>query len=62
MAVQAEKVVSDFCGAWSKLNVEEIMSFFTDDALYHNIPMKPARNITSQARPQAREPPYRLYP
>ena len=41
MAVQAEKVVSDFCGAWSKLNVEEIMSFFTDDAVYHNIPMKP---------------------
>ena len=39
MAVQAEKVVSDFCGAWTKLNVEEIMSFFTDDAVYHNIPM-----------------------
>ena len=23
MAVHAEKVVSDFCGAWSKLNVDE---------------------------------------
>jgi len=43
MAVQAEKVVSDFCGAWSKLNVEEIMSFFTDDAVYHNIPMPVAK-------------------
>jgi limonene-1,2-epoxide hydrolase len=43
MAVQAEKVVSDFCGAWSKLNVEEIMSFFTDDAVYHNIPMPAAK-------------------
>ncbi len=43
MAAQAEKVVSDFCGAWSKLNTEEIMSFFTDDAVYHNIPMPPAK-------------------
>jgi limonene-1,2-epoxide hydrolase len=43
MAVQAEKVVSDFCGAWSKLNVDEIMSFFTDDAVYHNIPMPVAK-------------------
>ena len=43
MAVQGEKVVSDFCGAWSKLNVDEIMSFFTDDAVYHNIPMPVAK-------------------
>jgi limonene-1,2-epoxide hydrolase len=43
MAVQAEKVVSDFCGAWSKLNTDEIMSFFTDDAVYHNIPMPAAK-------------------
>ena len=43
MATQAEKVVSDFCGSWSKLNVEEIMSFFTDDAVYHNIPMPVAK-------------------
>jgi limonene-1,2-epoxide hydrolase len=43
MAVQAEKVVSDFCGAWSKLDVDEIMGFFTDDAVYHNIPMPVAK-------------------
>jgi len=43
MAVQPEKVVSDFCGAWTKLNVDEIMSFFTDDAVYHNIPMPVAK-------------------
>jgi limonene-1,2-epoxide hydrolase len=43
MAGQAEKVVSDFCGAWSKLNVDEIMRFFTDDAVYHNIPMPVAK-------------------
>jgi limonene-1,2-epoxide hydrolase len=43
MEVRAEKVVSDFCGAWSKLNLDEIMSFFTDDAVYHNIPMPVAK-------------------
>jgi limonene-1,2-epoxide hydrolase len=43
MAVNPEKVVSDFCGAWSKLNIDEIMSFFTDDAVYHNIPMPIAK-------------------
>jgi limonene-1,2-epoxide hydrolase len=43
MAVLAEKVVSDFCTAWTRLNAEEIMSFFTDDAVYHNIPMPPAK-------------------
>jgi len=43
MAVQAEHVVSEFCAAWSRLNVDQIMSFFTDDAVYHNIPMPVAK-------------------
>jgi limonene-1,2-epoxide hydrolase len=42
MSTQAESIVSDFCHAWSRLNLDQIMDFFTDDAVYHNIPMKPA--------------------
>ncbi len=42
MAMQPEQVVSEFCKAWSRLDVPQIMSFFTEDAVYHNIPMKPA--------------------
>ena len=42
MSAEAETVVTNFCKAWSRLNANEVMSFFTDDALYHNIPMKPA--------------------
>jgi limonene-1,2-epoxide hydrolase len=42
MAMQPEQVVNEFCKAWSRLDVAQIMSFFTDDAVYHNIPMKPA--------------------
>jgi limonene-1,2-epoxide hydrolase len=42
MSTQAESIVSDFCHAWSRLNLDQIMDFFTDDAVYHNIPLKPA--------------------
>ena len=43
MAMQPEQVVNEFCKAWSRLDVAQIMSFFTDDAVYHNIPMEPVR-------------------
>ena len=42
MSAETETVVTNFCKAWSRLDANEVMSFFTDDALYHNIPMKPA--------------------
>ena len=42
MAGEAEGIVNEFCKAWARLNVDQIMDFFTDDAVYHNIPMKPA--------------------
>ena len=43
MATEAENVVNEFCKAWARLNIEQVMDFFTDDAVYHNIPMKPAK-------------------
>ena len=43
MPTDAEKVVSEFCNAWPRKNLEEILGFFTEDAVYHNIPMEPAR-------------------
>ena len=33
--------VRRFCAAWSNLDVDAITAFFTDDAVYHNIPMSP---------------------
>ena len=41
MASEAEKIVHDFCKAFESKNLESIMGYFTDDAVYHNIPMKP---------------------
>jgi limonene-1,2-epoxide hydrolase len=43
MASEAEKIVHDFCNVWPKCNLDEIMTFFTEDAVYHNIPMDPAK-------------------
>ena len=43
MATDAEKIVTDFCNAWPRKNVDELLAFFTDDAVYHNIPVEPAK-------------------
>jgi limonene-1,2-epoxide hydrolase len=43
MATDAEKVVTEFCNAWPRKNLDELLAFFTDDAVYHNIPLEPAK-------------------
>ena len=34
----SEQVVNDFIATFGKLDLEALMSFFTEDAVYHNIP------------------------
>jgi len=34
-------IVIQFCEAWTRMDVKEIASYFTDDAVYHNIPVQP---------------------
>ena len=41
MSIENEKLVRDFCAAWSRLNVDELLGFLTEDCFYHNIPMEP---------------------
>lgn len=43
MATDNEKIVGEFCHTWSTLNIDKVMEYFADDAVYHNIPLKPAR-------------------
>ncbi len=43
MPSEAEKVVTDFCKSFERKNIDEIMAYFTDDAVYHNMPMEPAK-------------------
>lgn len=55
------ELVRRFCAAWSdNASVTELAAFFSDDAVYHNIPMEPvvgreaiAHNIASFIRPGA---------
>lgn len=55
------ELVRRFCAAWSEdIAAAELAAFFTDDAVYHNIPLAPvtgresiANNIASFIRPGA---------
>jgi limonene-1,2-epoxide hydrolase len=35
------EIVRDFCNTWASRDLDRIMGFFNDDALYVNIPMDP---------------------
>lgn len=43
MSSDNEKVVSEFCKTWATLNIDKVMEFFSDDAVYHNIPLAAAK-------------------
>jgi limonene-1,2-epoxide hydrolase len=43
MSEDSEAVVRRFCEAFSRRDTEDILSFFTDDAVYHNMPMPPVK-------------------
>jgi limonene-1,2-epoxide hydrolase len=38
----AKQVVRDFCAAWDARDQQRILDAFTDDGIYHNMPMAPA--------------------
>jgi limonene-1,2-epoxide hydrolase len=35
------QLVRDFLGAWPRRDLNELMSFFAPDAVYHNVPVAP---------------------
>lgn len=43
MAVNCEKIVSDLFAAWTRLDVDAIMGYFDEDAVWDNVPMSPAK-------------------
>ena len=46
MASNVETVRS-FCDAFARRDPDEILGFFTDDAVYHNMPMAPVNGTTA---------------
>jgi limonene-1,2-epoxide hydrolase len=41
----SEQVVRDFLGSWQQRRLDTICSGFADDAVYHNVPVKPIEGI-----------------
>ena len=39
----AKQAVREFCAAWEAMDQQRILDAFTDDAVYHNMPMAPAQ-------------------
>ena len=35
------EIVTSFCEAWADVDLDRIVGFFADDAVYHNIPIAP---------------------
>jgi limonene-1,2-epoxide hydrolase len=36
-----EAIVREFCAVWPERSIDKLLAYFTDDALYHNMPMAP---------------------
>lgn len=36
-----EQIVRDFIAAWSRLNVDELLTYFAEDGVYYNMPIAP---------------------
>ena len=43
MSSANEKLIRDFCSAWSRKDLDDLIGYFTDDAVYHNVPVEPVR-------------------
>ena len=44
---EAEETVDRFLASWHRGDVDEMLRFFTDDAVWHNMPMEPVVGIDS---------------
>jgi limonene-1,2-epoxide hydrolase len=47
MTSSAEDVVTEFCKLWATPDAEKLAGYFTEDAVYHNIPMQPVHGRTA---------------
>ena len=44
-AAESKQLVLDFLASWHGRDIDHIMSFFADEALYHNVPVQPIRGL-----------------
>ena len=43
IATEGIEIVSQFCQAWANGDTDALLDYFTDDAVYHNIPIEAVR-------------------
>lgn len=43
MIEKNEEIIREFISSWSELNADKLADFFSEDGVYHNIPMKPVK-------------------
>ena len=36
-----ETIIREFCASWPERSVDRFLDFFTEDAVYHNMPLEP---------------------
>jgi limonene-1,2-epoxide hydrolase len=44
---ESTNLVRDFCDAFKRRDVDEVLGYFTDDAVYHNMPLAPAQGTAA---------------
>lgn len=47
MTTEPAELVTEFCALWAEPDLETILGYFTEDAVYHNIPMTPAEGLAA---------------
>ena len=45
MANTPDEIIRSFCAKWADGNVKEIVNYFDENAIYHNIPMAPVNGV-----------------
>ncbi|MGH3969763.1 MAG: limonene-1,2-epoxide hydrolase family protein [Mycobacterium sp.] len=43
MTRSADELITEFCKRWLSPHPDELAGYFTEDAVYHNIPMQPVQ-------------------
>lgn len=38
------QIIQNFINAWSRLDADELVSYFTEDGIYHNMPAAPVQD------------------
>lgn len=46
-AVDSESLVLDFLGSWKRGDIDEIMSFISPEAVYHNVPVHKITGVSA---------------